>query len=383
MSGGSGRRLRWLRRNGSALAIVIGAPTAAGAQQPVPLKGRLEPYLASLSRDYPVIGLALRFRQPPDSAARSAYARELFLAAGVTLQGGFRAQSHLRAPGLAPRYRLHASLSSALKARFLFAGLGNASELDRSIEKEGRPDFYSVRRNRTTLRVEVTRWVGARLGVALGLGLDDARFTALPGESVFRSEIGTELAETDGSAGVMVVYDRRDSETIPTRGVLFQAGAHAGAGAGTYQRLVGVAQGYLTLRPGTVLALRAGASGLWGDAPLVARFEVPVWERTVGVFGGDDSHRGVGAHRFVGARVWFANAEAHQDLGTVRRHRISLVGLADAGRVFEDERFTVRGTKVSAGIALALRGPRERLGAALAAVGPDGLRVSLVGAWPF
>jgi hypothetical protein len=360
-------------------------PAVIGAQQPVRLKGQLEPYLTSLSRDFPVVGLAVRARRPSDSTARTAYTRELYLAGGATLKGGIRAQAHLRVPALGPNYRLAATLSLARGARFLFVGVGNDAEFDRSLEKGPRRDYYSVRRHRAAARIEATRWIGAGLGVSLGLAAEAASFAAFPGESVFRADVGDTLRETDATAGLTLVYDRRNSEAIPTRGVLLQAGAQLGSAGGPYRRFFGVAQGYLTLGRGTVISIRGAATGLDGDPPLSARFELPAWERPLAIFGGDDSHRGLPGHRFVGTAAWIANGEMHQDLGIVRGHTVSIIGFVDGGRVFEGEpfRLDIAGIKLSAGVGLGLRGRRERLGAALAALGPDGIHLSVMSGWSF
>lgn len=384
MRGTVTRRVR-LHRCLAVLPLLAAAAGGAKAQQPVPLKGRVEPYLGSLGRDYPVIGLALRFRHRADSMARTAYVHETFFAAGVTFQGGTKAQAHFRAPALASDYRLVAGLTVTRKARIFFPGLGNDTEFDRSFEKDAHPDYYSVRRNRLTLRIEGTRWLGAGFGLAVALGLDDASFTALPAETLFRDAYGASRRETDLSAGATVVYDRRDSETMPAHGVLLELGAALGTGAGNYHRVFALAQGYLPLGAGTVAAGRGVIASLGGSPPLTARFEVPVWERSLVVFGGDDSHRGLPGNRLLGSGVWLLNAELRQDLGVVRGRTVSVIGLVDAGRVFEGEPLDLSAdeTKVSAGLALALRGRRERLGAGLAAIGPDGLRLSLVSGWPF
>lgn len=367
------------------LALLAGQAVGAKAQQPVPLKGRIEPYLGSLGRDYPVIGVAARFRHRADSTARTAYVHETHLAVGATFKGGIKAQAHFRSPALHPGYRLAAGFAMTRKARTFFPGLGNDTEFDRSFEKDAHPDYYSVRRNRLTVRIEGTRWLGAGFGIAVGLGLDEARFTAMPAETVFRDSYGASLAETDVNAGLVVLYDRRNSEVRATRGVLLEAGGQLGAGAGRYHRVFALAQGYLPLARGTVAAGRAVIAGLGGSPPLIARFEIPLWERSFVVFGGDDSHRGLPGNRLLGSGAWLLNVELRQDLGAVRGQTVSVIGLVDAGRVFETEPVSLSsdGTKLSAGVALALRGRRERLGAGLAALGPDGLRLSLVSGWPF
>lgn len=371
---------------GSVLALCLGVAVPPGAQQPpVRLTGQIEPYIGSLSRDFPVLGLAVRARHPIDSTARPAYARELYVGAGATFKGGWRVQAHLRAPRLGSSHRLTVAVSAADWGRFLFTGLGNDTEFDRSIEKDPQPNLFSVRRQQAELRVDATRWIGAGFGLSLGLRVEGARFTALPGPSVFRAGFGESLRETDAAATVIALYDRRDSETIPTRGLLIQAGAQLGGATGWYHRWFGVAQGYAPLGRGTVLALRGVVAALAGDPPLVARLQLPTWERPLELFGGDASLRGLRGQRLIGAAAWLANAELHRDLVVVRGHTLSVVAFVDGGRVFEDEAFRITAGRVKAngGIAVALRGTRERVGAALAAVGPDGLRLSVLSGWTF
>ena len=92
-------------------------------------------------------------------------------------------------------------------------------------------------------------------------------------------------------------------------------------------KLVGAA--YLTashLRTAPTLALRAGASRLFGNYPYFAAADL----------GGKESLRGYTTRRFTGDAAVYGNAELRLNLGDlgVGPHRWGVLGLADVGRVF-------------------------------------------------
>jgi hemolysin activation/secretion protein len=94
------------------------------------------------------------------------------------------------------------------------------------------------------------------------------------------------------------------------------------------------------------------------EAPLNARFQVPLWETELSVLGGVTSNRGLPFQRFAGQGVLFTGAELRHDLLNLGDlGAFTLFGFADAGRVFEGENFrlTTEDLSVGGGGGLAIR----------------------------
>jgi outer membrane protein assembly factor BamA len=182
------------------------------------------------------------------------------------------------------------------------------------------------------------------------------------------------------------VYDTRNNEFNTQKGLLLEVGAQAGSGNDGYTRLYTVLRGYVPVREGTVVAARLTASGMGGDPTLNARFYVPAWENQIPVLGGQYSHRSFDTGRFAGKHLLMGNLEVRHDLlpfGDLGA--ITLVGFLDAGRIFEQESFslTTDGVKVGGGGAVALRILRSSIFTFNFAGGPDGFNFSVGSGWMF
>jgi outer membrane protein assembly factor BamA len=223
--------------------------------------------------------------------------------------------------------------------------------------------------------------------VAGRAAVNHARFSALPGASVFQTQYGAEVEATDVNGRIALVWDTRSNEFNPRTGVLVEGGAQAGrAGGASYTRLYTVMRGYVPLRPATVLAARFGASNMTGTPSFNSRFEIPTWENPMQVYGGYTSNRGYPGGRFVGSGVLFGSVELRQDFLPIGELASGTVVLfMDAGRVFENEAFTLDGRKlhVAAGIGLGARLLRSTIFTANLAKGGEGWRVSAGASWAF
>jgi outer membrane protein assembly factor BamA len=212
------------------------------------------------------------------------------------------------------------------------------------------------------------------------------RFTTLPGPSVFKTDFGPELRETDVSGRVALVYDTRDNEYNTQKGLLLEAGGQVGSGGDGYTRLYTVLRGYLPLREGTVAAARLAASGMGGDPTINAQLYLPSWENQIPVLGGQYSHRSFDTGRFTGKHVMLGNVEVRHDLLSFGDlGAITLLGFLDAGRVFEQEGFklTSEEVKVGGGGGVGLRILRSSIFTFNFAGGPDGFSFSLGSGWMF
>jgi outer membrane protein assembly factor BamA len=344
------------------------------------------PYLAGGTNDGPVLAFRVRYWQPAEYEDRVTANGALDIDAGVTLRGGRHAYVRFKAPQLWDRWRLNILAGAKREVRFGYFGLGNATEYNKDAITDDTPFLYRVRRTRYRGQVELSRQIGSNLYLS-GLGdVEQARFTSLPEASLFRSDFGTELEQTDVAGRIALVYDTRDNEFNTHQGLLLEAGAQVGSGGDGYTRLYTVLRGYLMPREGTVIAARLAASGMGGSPTLDARYTIPGWDKEIQVLGGQYSHRSLDTGRLAGRHVLFGNLEVRHDLlafGDLGA--ITLMAFLDAGRVFEGESFklTTDDLKVGGGGGVGLRILRSTIFAFNFAGGPDGFNYSVGSGWMF
>ena len=141
-----------------------------------------------------------------------------------------------------------------------------------------------------------------------------------------------------------LLYDTRDFEPDPTRGVYFElANEWSNPAIGSdfaFDKLFTQIKAFrrIAVGPRTVLAGRVGVGNIFGnDAPFFEFQDQWSPDGSVNALGGSRSLRGYRANRFLGRALWFANAEVRARLTefTVGRQRFAL-GVApfvDAGTV--------------------------------------------------
>ena len=356
------------------------------AEPAIPWRTSYFPYLTGGTNDGPVLAFRVHHFQPAEYEDRVTTNAALTADAGVTSRGSRHISLKFRAPQLWEGWRFNVLGAAVREARFGYFGIGNDTVEDDNAVTEDQPFLYRVRRARYGGKAEITRRLQGPWQAALLANVEWARFTTLPGTSLFRSDFGSELRETDVSARVALVYDTRNNEFNTQKGLLLEAGAQAGSGNDGYTRLYTVLRGYLPLREGTVVAGRLAASGMAGDPTLNARFNVPAWENQIPVLGGQYSHRSFDTGRFAGEHLLLGNLEVRHDLlpfGDLGA--ITLLAFLDAGRVFEQESFkvTTEDVKVGGGGGVALRILRSSIFTFNFGGGPDGFNFSVGSGWMF
>lgn len=344
------------------------------------------PYLSGGANDGPVISARLRYWQPAEYEDRVTANGAFDAAAGFTLRGSRYLSARFVAPQLVEGWRFQAAAIADRQARFGYFGLGNDTEENEDLVTEAVPFLYRVRRTRYEAVVEATRRLRGPLQLSVQGDFEGVRFRSLPGPSVFTADFGDELKQDDVAGRIALVYDTRNVEYNTTRGLLLEAGAQVGSGGDGYTRLYSVLRGYLTLKEGTVVALRLAGSGMGGTPTLNARFDLPVWEEHVSVLGGEQSHRALDTGRLAGRGTLFGNLEVRHDLlpfGDLGA--ITLIAFVDAGRVFEQESFriTADDMKVGGGGGVALRILRSTIFTFNFAGGPDGFNFEVGSGWMF
>lgn len=345
------------------------------------------PYITGGANDSPVLNFRVRHWQPAEYEARTTYTAALNADAGIAPRGSRYVSAQFKAPGLRDGWRLSTQVLAERQSRYGFFGLGNATSYDGDAVGRDDPYLYRLRRTRYRGTVEVTRRVRGPLHAALLGEVQHAHFTSLPGPSVFVTEFPSGEVKQDDVAGrLALVYDTRDNEYDTHQGLLLEAGTQVGSNGGGYTRQYAVLRGYLTLREGTVAALRLAGSGMGGTPSLDSRFMIPSWEAPIPVLGGQNSHRGLDYGRLTGRGTLFGNFEVRHDLlpfGDLGA--VTLLAFVDAGRVFEQESFrlTTKDMKVGAGGGVALRILRSTIFTFNFAGGPDGFEFTLGNGWMF
>jgi outer membrane protein assembly factor BamA len=228
--------------------------------------------------------------------------------------------------------------------------------------------FYRVSRTRLTGRVTVQRRVIGPVRVLVGGTVAHTDFRALPGASVFRTDLNagtvdpTTLPFDDHVLRVGVVVDTRDNEVDPQRGVLFETLFASGHG---YTRTTADAR--VQVRPAhrLVLAGRLAAEGMGGTPPLAAQQEMESSEQPFVAVGGFRSLRGFYDGRYTGPGKLIGGLEARYAVKAVGdAMQLKVVAFYDAGRVFgpgEKVRLTTLGLHEGGGGEVALRLLRNSL----------------------
>jgi outer membrane protein assembly factor BamA len=344
------------------------------------------PYLTGGTNDGPVLAFRVHHFQPAEYEDRVTTNAALTADAGITSRGSRHVAVKFRAPQLWEGWRFSVFGAAVREARFGYFGVGSETVKDDDAVTKEQPFLYRVRRARYGGKAEFTRRLQGPLQAALLANVEWTRFSTLPGFSLFRSDFGTELRETDVSGRIALVYDTRNNEFNTQKGLLLEAGAQVGSGDDGYTRLYTVLRGYLPLREGTVVAARLAASGMGGDPTLNARYYLPGWENQIPVLGGQYSHRSFDTGRFAGKHLLLGNLEVRHDLlpfGDLGA--VTLLAFLDAGRVFEEESFelTTDNIKVGGGGGVALRILRSSIFTFNFAGGPDGFNFSVGSGWMF
>lgn len=375
------------------LALTCAAlPSALAAQDPnqpsdAEWRDSFYPFFPSLGNNFPLIAMHFEQRKAANYFARTPYDGLFSLDVGQGFTGARMAIARLHAPLLWRDWRLNVVGGTTRETRFGFYGIGNDAEYDEDLVTDDQPHYYQARRTRYFGNAELSRRLTGPIWLAGSFGVEHSNLGDLSDPSLFRSTFGTDnVTDTDVRGRATLAIDLRDNEFNPGNGLLAQASLSAGSGGDGYTRFSADLRGYISPREGTVLALRVAGSGMSSDAPLNARYEVPVWEGEQGVLGGTYSNRGLPFQRLIGRGVLWGNAEIRHNLLDLGDYgAITILGFVDAGRVFEADDFslTTEDMKVGAGGGLALRILRFSVWTFNFAGGPDGFQFSSGTGWSF
>lgn len=361
-------------------ALATAAPFSAHAQDP--WRASYFPYFVSNENDGFGVVLHYQYARAADYEDPMPFAGILSAELSGHTHKSWAARVRFRAPRLVDGWRFGADAYAVREARHGFFAQ------DGAVIPVGGGDLVErVHRSRYGLWGEATRRIAGPFAAALSGTLEHVRWTDVAGPSVFNSQVGSQLEETDGIGRLALVLDLRDQEMVPGKGVVLEGGVYGGTGgAGDgYYGGYGIARGYLTLREGTVVAARLAGRALGGTPTLNAEYVIPAWEAPIEVIGGPESHRSFVPGRLHGPQVMIGNLEVRHDLINAGDFgAVTVVGFVDAGRVFQNTfRVTTDGYDVGGGGGLTLRVLRSALVSLTFAGGPDGFTFGMGTGWTF
>ncbi len=313
------------------------------------------------------------------------------LDAGASTQGSYAFSLDAQAPAYWDGWRLGLTLSLTRANRLGYFGQGNGTTYDRdSTTGPGHSYFYRVSRRTHGARLTVQRRIVGPLRVLVGGSLEHTDFRELPGESVFQRDriagvIGPDdLPFNDAVGRAGVVFDSRDLEVDPHRGVFAEALVSRGHG---YTRTTGALRGYAHPLERLIVTGRIAAEKMTGNPPIGAQLTMETSEGPVVALGGYRSLRGYYDGRFVGPGKLIGGLEARYGvMWAPRLLEVKLFAFYDAGRVFgpgESVRLTRQGLHSAVGGGVAVAMLRNTLLTVFGGKGTEGAQFSFAATWSY
>lgn len=256
-------------------------------------------------------------------------------------------------PALLPSgWRLDAFLGSQKQISTPYYGIGNDTPFDAAREEEPDPFYYRFGNTRVSATANVQREVfGLPLRVLLGVGAARTTLVTVPegrGTTLLADELAAASSAVPGGwtnfVRVGLVWDTRDRETGPTRGVwteiLVQRVDAALGSSEEYTRTTFADRRYYSLAPGLVFANRVLLQDVTGNPSFYDLSRIQTSFKQQGGLGGSHSIRGVPKNRYVGRGLALWNAELRwrfADFSVMGRSAYTvLTAFYDSGRVWED-----------------------------------------------
>ena len=318
------------------------------------------------------------------------YLASFNLTAAASTEGSYRAVLLADLPAWWDNWRISATAFAVRFNRLGYFGLGNETPYDRDSISADNPYHYAVSRTTQQIRATVQRRVIGHLRVLAGGVLEHTDYRTLPGGNVFRKELA-DSSLTEGQVGFLdlvgrfgLVFDTRDNELDPHRGVLLEALVGGGEG---YSRFTAHARAFVQPVEPLTVAGRIGIEAMPGDPPLAPMTQMESSEVPFVAVGGYYSLRGYYEGRFAGPGKLLGGIEARYALlWAPSILELKLVGFYDVGRVFgpgETVQLTTRGLHHGGGGAVALRLGRNTLVTAGVGFSPEGSTYLFGTTWSF
>lgn len=231
-----------------------------------------------------------------------------------------------------------------------YFGLGNATTYDTALDvRASLPSYYVYRRNRVTAVVDLQWSVVPRVRLLTGVAAHRNTTAARDLSTQFAVDLnnGTIPAGEDASTSlgpkVGVIYDTRDGERDPRRGVWLEGIAWQGLvvpAGDDFTRFTGTLRGYLSPNPSVTFAARVLGEHIQGAMPVAMLSDLASSFQDFTGLGGAESVRGVLWQRYMGRSRALSNLELRlrgpgfRFLGAP--WQLGVVAFVDAGRVWDD-----------------------------------------------
>ena len=337
------------RRRALVAALALLAPAAQGCYTraelehppPAPLGFRIVPYPTYDGDD----GLGLHVnagwnsssgRRPPPIGMR------IGMDAYLTTSGSRGAVAMLDAPGRWYKWRVLGVLGAERLQNVPFFGVGNTAPAVDTFPD----DYYRYALTRYTVAATVQRRLGGHLRLHLGSQFRHYHPRSLGDSTLLGQQITAGIiSDTISGSGLELraglLFDSRDQEASPTRGVFFEVmGAQAVSGF-DYRRYLLSAREFFPIGDleQWVLALRQTLEISEGTLPVFVAYErVTTWHPEDG-FGGPTSLRIYSTGRFVAPNRSVVSADLRYKLldapFPTAPLRIWLLGFVDVGRLWD------------------------------------------------
>lgn len=255
--------------------------------------------------------------------------------------------------GLGAGVRVSAALNLDGDCCQPYYGLGNAAPRDtRVLGRAGLPNYYTYQRDRVGAALDVQWRALPHLHLLGGVAAQYNAAAARDPNTLFGLDLisgtiaGADEPTTAAGPKVGVVYDTRDAERDPRRGLWLEALAWEGvllSGGGEFTRMTATLRGYASPAPWLTLAARVLGEHWRGAAPLAQLADIGSSFQDFTGIGGAESVRGMLRLRFLGRTRALANLEvrwrgpAFGWLGAP--WQLGAVGFVDAGRVWDERGF--------------------------------------------
>lgn len=254
-----------------------------------------------------------------------------------------RARKTLRPGGPGEAARVTDALSNRFGEEELMLNL----KADRALGSGTRAGRWKVLAGYEIQRLRYRTFAGRTadaIDPATGAETEAPNGTSLLGRDFAQGAVGGLAGGRVSILQQALLYDTRDFEPDPTRGVYFEvANEWSNATIGSefaFDKLFTQVKAFrrLPVGPRTVLAARLGAGNIFGRrAPFFEYQDQWSPDGSVNALGGARSLRGYRANRFLGRAMWFGNAELRARLAEVsvgrQRFGLGVAPFVDAGTV--------------------------------------------------
>jgi len=342
-------------------------------------------------------GAYFAFMQPvrfTDFDSPPPYRALVSLDAQASASGSRFAKLQARLPQFVEGWRFTGMLIVRRDARDNYFGIGSSTAYDGNNVTDAQPHFYQALHTRSFLRVEVQRQLIGPLRLLAGVDAQHWKIEPPEGPSLLAQDAAASvdptigIGTTDVSARFGLVFDSRNDEVFPERGVFIGvvgSGASANVvGDVSYSRFTFAADGHIPVTTTLNLNARVTASAMGGTPRLGSLYQLV--NSAFSGMGGGESHRGLFDNRYLGRHQLLANVDLRYTLAQVPTlYRVSIIGFLDAGRVFQGESFrlTTDDLQVGGGGGIFLQVGRAGLLGFTGGAGPDGAVFHFYTRWPY